>query len=138
MKKFIIFCLSMLLVTCAMLQGDEISIQKITDRNDLPESFCSAIEEGDFLVSDGKYLILIGGTSRNLQSILNYPAGDAMGCIIGFVPGGKNLVGNVLAGHPYVWIGEERQEVVRLISAGMGVGILAEMKVIDRINANNF
>ena len=111
MKKFTLFCLSVLLAMSTILMGEEISFQKITEKSQLPESFCNAFEEGDYLVSDGKYLILIGGTSRNLQSILNYPAGDAMGSIIGFAPVGKNLVGNVLAGPPIVWIGEERQEV---------------------------
>ena len=111
MKKFTLFCLSVLLAMSTILMGEEISFQKITEKSQLPESFCNAFEEGDYLVSDGKYLILIGGTSRNLQSILNYPAGDAMGSIIGFAPVGKNLAGNVLAGPPIVWIGEERQEV---------------------------
>jgi hypothetical protein len=95
-----------------ILSGEDFTIQKITEKGDLPESFCTASEKGDFFVSDGKYLILFGGTSRNLQSILNYPAGNAMGSIIGFVPAGKNLVGNLIAGTPVVWVGQERQEVV--------------------------
>jgi hypothetical protein len=111
MNKFTVFCLTLLLVMSTILLGEEISVQKIAETWDLPESFCNAFEKGDYLVSDGKYLILIGGTSRNLQSNLNYPVGDAMGTIIGFVPAGKNLAGNLIAGAPVVWIGEERQEV---------------------------
>ncbi|UCE39736.1 MAG: PHP domain-containing protein [Candidatus Aminicenantes bacterium] len=111
MKKFFISCLSVMLITGSFLLSQEITMQKITEKSDLPEGFCTAFEDGDYLVSDGKYLILIGGTSRNLQTVLNYPAGDAMGCIIGFVPAGKNLVGNVLLGAPIVRIDGERQEV---------------------------
>jgi hypothetical protein len=100
-----------MLITGSFLLGEEFTIQKISEKGDLPESFCPAFEEGDYLVSDGKYLILIGGSSRMLQSILNYPAGDAMGSIIGFVPAGKKLAGNLIAGTPFVRINEEIQEV---------------------------
>jgi hypothetical protein len=111
MKKLIAMGLFVFLIFGSSVYAQEIAVKTIADENDLPESFCSAFERGDYLVSDGKYLVLIGGTTRNLQSILNYPAGDALGSIIGFVPAGKNLMGNVLAGPPIVWIGEERQEV---------------------------
>ncbi len=111
MKKFILWCLFFLLIIGSSLFAQDIVMKTIADKNELPESFCSAFVKGDYLVSDGKCLILIGGTSRDLQSILNYPAGDAMGSIIGFVPAGKNLTGNLIAGAPIVWIGEERQEV---------------------------
>lgn len=114
MKKFILSFLSVLSVMMIMgsfLLGKELTIQKITEKGDLPESFCTSVEDGDYLVSDGKYLILIGGSSRTLQSILNYPAADAMGSIIGFVPAGKKAVGDLIAGTPYVWIDEKKQEV---------------------------
>ena len=97
MKKCILCFLSvsLVLILCSFLSGEELTVRKITDKTDLPESFSSAFEEGDYLVANGKYLILIGGSSRTLQSVLNYPAGDAMGSIIGFVPAGKNLVGDL-------------------------------------------
>ena len=111
MKRFIVLGLFFLLSIGPSLWAQEIEVKTIADVNDLPERFCPVFEKGDYLISDGKYLILIGGTSRNLQSILNYPAGNAMGSIIGFVPAGKNLTGNLIAGAPIVWIDEERQEV---------------------------
>jgi hypothetical protein len=111
MRKFFISCLSVMLIIGSFLFGEEFTIQKITEKGDLPESFCTSVEEGDYFLSDGKYLILIGGSSRTLQSILNYPAADAMGSIIGFVPAGKNLVGDMIVGTPYVRIDEKRQDV---------------------------
>jgi hypothetical protein len=111
MKKFFIVCLSGMLILGSYLRGEELIVQKMTDKTDLPESICLEFVEGDYLVSDGKFLALIGGSSRTLQSILNYPAADAMGAIIGFVPAGKGLVGNVIAGTPYVSIGGKKQEV---------------------------
>jgi len=111
MRRFFISCLSVMLIMGSFLLGEELTIQKISKKNDLPENFCTAFEEGDYLLSDGKFLVLIGGSSRTLQSILNYPAADAMGSIIGFVPAGKNLVGDMIAGAPYVWIDGKRQDV---------------------------
>lgn len=128
MKKHILSFLCVTLFIGSFLIAQESTVQKITQTSDLPEAFCSAFEEGDYLISDGKYLVLIGGTSRNLQSVLNYPAGDAMGSIIGFVPAGKNLKGNLLAGTPVVWIGEERQEItydsIKPVSVGGAEGAM--------------
>lgn len=111
MKKFFILCLSGMMILGFHLRGEELNVQKITDKTDLPESICTEFEAGDYLISDGKFLTLIGGTSRTLQSILNYPAADAMGAIIGFIPAGKGLVGNVIAGTPYIFIDGKKQEV---------------------------
>lgn len=111
MRKFTLTGLSVILIMGSFLSGEEITIRKISKKSDLPENFCTAFREGDYLVSDGRYLILMGGTSRNLQSILNFPAADALGCIVGFVPAGKNLTGDLIAGAPRVRIGEERYDI---------------------------
>ena len=78
MRAFILSSLSLMLIMFSFLWGEEFTIQKITQSSDLPENFCTSVEPGDYLLSDGKYLILIGGSSRMLQSVLNYPAGDAI------------------------------------------------------------
>lgn len=111
MNKFFLSFLAVALIMGTFLQGEECKILKITDESDLPEKFCHSWQKGDYLVSDGKYLILIGASSRTLQSILNYPVGNAMGSIIGFVPAGKGLVGDVIAGPPDLRINDERQEI---------------------------
>ena len=111
MKKFSFFCISVMLIVSSFLMGEDITVRKISEKRDLPENFCTAFQEGDYLVSDGKYLILIGGTSRNLQSILNYPAADALGSIIGFAPSGKKLTGDLMTGTPVVRIDGKRYEI---------------------------
>ncbi len=101
----------MTLITCSFHFGEELTVRKIAEKSDLPEDFCTSFEEGDYLVSDGKFLVLIGGSSRMLPSILNYPSANAMGSIIGFVPAGKSLVGDMIAGTPTVWIDEKRLDI---------------------------
>jgi len=140
MQKLILSCLSVMLIMGSFLFGEEFIVQKIAKKGDLPESFCTAVEEGDYFVSDGKYLILIGGSSRMLQSVLNYPVSDAMGSIIGFVPAGKSLVGNLIAGAPVIRINEERQEVkydsIQPVSAEGAKGTLA-IEAIAPFEGNN-
>ena len=101
----------LLLVFPLLLQGGEFQVKVIADEGDLPEKFCSVWKKGDVLVSDGKYLVLIGGTSRILQTVLNYPAADAKGNIIGFAPEGKNLVSDMLVGSPYLRIDDKRKYI---------------------------
>ncbi len=111
MKNFRALGLMLLFLSTSFLYSGEFEIRTIADKNDLPEKFCTLGEKGDYFISDGKYLILIGGSPRTLYSILNYPAADAMGSIIGFAPAGKNLVGDTIIGSPYLWIGEKRKYI---------------------------
>ncbi len=101
----------LLLVFPLLLQGEGFQIKVITDEGDLPEKFCSLWKKGDVLISDGKYLVLIGGTPRTLQTVLNYPAADTKGNIIGFAPEGKNLVSDMLVGSPYLRIDDKRKYI---------------------------
>lgn len=111
MRKFIALSLFLLSAIGSPLSAQNLEVKTVADESGLPERFCTAFQAGDHLVSDGEYLILFGGTSRNLQTVLNYPAADALGCIIGFAPAGKNLAGNMLMGAPVVRIDDERKEV---------------------------
>ena len=111
MKKICLISFLLFILSTSLLSGEEFEIKTIADKMDLPEKFCTLGEKGDYFISDGKYLILIGGTSRTLYSILNYPAADAMGSIIGFAPTGKNLVGDTIIGSPYFRIDEERKPI---------------------------
>jgi len=45
----------------------------------------------DHVISFGNNLAVIGASSQIFQSILNYPIADTRGCLISFVPAGKNL-----------------------------------------------
>lgn len=94
MKKFSKKGLSLLILGLVLplaLHAD-IEIKIIKSEQDLPERFCSIWQKGDFVVTDGRTLILIGGVPRSLKSTGgNYPAPNAMGSILSIVPAGKNL-----------------------------------------------
>ena len=92
-----------------LLQAAEFQVKVIKSEDDLPEKFCSQWEKGDFLISDGKNLTLIGGAKRRLKDLTNYPEGDAMGSIISFVPAGKKIASNLNIGSPYIRIERKRE-----------------------------
>ena len=109
LKKLHLFALCLFFPL--ILQGGEWQFKIVADEADVPEEFCTEWRKGDYLLTDGEYLILFGGSSRTMQSILNYPVADAMGSIIGFAPAGKNLLGNLIAGSPYLRINGKKQTV---------------------------
>ena len=94
MKKYILTSLSLLIIGVILpraLQAD-IEVKIIKSEQDLPERFCRIWQKGDFIVIDGRTLILIGGVPRPLKATGgNYPAPNAMGSILSIVPAGKNL-----------------------------------------------
>lgn len=92
-------------------RASEFKVKRTAQEEDLPEKFTSSWKKGDYLVTDGKYFVLIGGSSRMLQSILNYPAGDALGSILSFVPAGRKAANDLVIGPPYVRIDKKRKYV---------------------------
>jgi hypothetical protein len=94
MKKSIIAGLSLFMLGLILpiaLHAD-IEVKVVKSEQDLPERFCGIWQKGDFVVTDGRTLILIGGIPRPLKSPSgNYPAPNAMGSILSIVPAGKNL-----------------------------------------------
>lgn len=107
MKKLIIFTLLIFSLLPFFLQAKEFQIKIIKTAEDLPENFCTIWEKGDYLISDGKYLALLGGTARSLKDILNFPSSNALGSIISFVVAGENLVSNLSIGSPIIRIREK-------------------------------
>jgi hypothetical protein len=91
-----------LLLIPVLLLGSEFQVKIIQSEDDLPEKFCSIWKAGDFLVSDGENLAIIGGVKRYIKSSTNYPAADALGSIIGFAPAGKKLKSDLIAGAPAI------------------------------------
>jgi len=100
--------LFVLSILSGLLKGQEFEVKVLNSAKDLPENFCTLGKKGDYFITDGKYLILIGGTERTLQTILNYPAADAKGSLIGFAPAGENLVSDMIVGSPYLRIKDKR------------------------------
>ncbi len=80
----------------------EIRVKVIQGPADLPEPFCELAQKGDFLIADGSYEFLVGGTARWLKNIINYPDANAMGSILSLVPAGKHLRDRVNIGSPII------------------------------------
>jgi len=54
------------------LNAAEFRMITIKQAEDLQEEFCRVWKKGDFLISDGDNLALIGGTPRSLKTSLTY------------------------------------------------------------------
>lgn len=95
-----------ILILCVsiFLQGEGFEVKVTGSRADLPEPFSALWKKGDILVSDGRNLILFGGTERVLKSYYKYPIEHTLGAVLGFVPEGKNLKSNIVIGSPYIRI----------------------------------
>jgi hypothetical protein len=91
--------------------GAEFQMKVIKSGNDLPEKFCTIWKSGDYLISNGKNLALIGGVKRYLKTDTNYPVADALGCLISLVPAGKKLEGDLIVGAPVIRIQDKKEGV---------------------------
>ncbi|MFB0517974.1 MAG: CehA/McbA family metallohydrolase [Acidobacteriota bacterium] len=107
-KPFLPILTIFLLFIPFLLQAAEVQVKVINDANDLPEKFCRIWAKGDLLISDGKHLAVIGGVNRPLHDILNFPASNAMGSILSFVPAGSSLVSDLSIGSPAISIKNKR------------------------------
>ena len=90
------------------IQAAEFQVKIIESADDLPEKFCPIWEKGDYLITDGEYLILIGGTSRRLYSNNYYYIADAKGSLISMVPAGKKQKSKMAVGAPDLRIDGKR------------------------------
>jgi len=87
-----------------LLLGEEFEVKSIQSSGDLPEKICKQWKRGDFLISDGKYLALIGNEARPLKPTLSNPRANARGSILSFVPAGMNLMSDLGIGAPVIKI----------------------------------
>ncbi len=100
-----------ILFISSLLFSAEFQMKVIKGEDDLPEKFCPIWKSGDYLISDGKKLALIGGVKRYLKSSTNYPVADALGCIISLAPAGKKLESELIVGAPVLRIQDEKEDV---------------------------
>ncbi len=100
-----------ILLIPALLIGAEFQMKVIKGKDDLPEKFCTIWKSGDYLISNGKNLALIGGVKRYLKTDTNYPVADALGCIISLAPAGKKLKSDLIIGAPVIRIQDKKQDV---------------------------
>lgn len=129
LKKISLFLL--ILFIPLFLQA-EVLVKTIKSAEDLPEAFCTNWKIGDFLISDRKYFILIGGIPRPQKTLTNYPAphaANAMGSILSFVPAGKNAQSNLNIGSPVMRIANKSDYItyssVRPLQAKSGANTLS-------------
>ena len=92
-----------------LLQGAEFEVKVIKSAVDVPEQFNTLWKAGDVLVSDGKNLIIFGGTDRVLKSYYKYPIEHTLGSILGYVPKGKGFKSDLVIGSPYIRIKNKRR-----------------------------
>jgi hypothetical protein len=62
--------------------------------------FSSLAQKGDYLLSDGTSLILLGASPRQVVTSANYPHGQAMGSLLGFGPSDRTISGDLSFGAP--------------------------------------
>jgi hypothetical protein len=100
-----------ILILCVpiLLIGAEFEVKVIKNAADLPEPFNTFWKEGDVLVSDGKNLVLFGGTDRVLRSYYQYPIEHTLGSVLGYVPKGKGTKSDLVVGSPYIRIKNKSQ-----------------------------
>ncbi|MBD3413346.1 MAG: hypothetical protein GF421_02820 [Candidatus Aminicenantes bacterium] len=84
---------------------------KIGSQQDLPEDFSRLWEKGDYVIKWGEELVLLGGVSRKLYSVLNYPTADAKGVLLSLVPSGKGLSSDLVIGVPYLRAGGDSERI---------------------------
>ena len=107
-KSATISILLILFLLPLSIQSAEFQVTIIESEDDLPEKFCSIWEKGDYLITDGEFLILIGGTSRRLYDHDYYYIADARGSLISMVPAGKKQKSNMAIGAPDLRIDGKR------------------------------
>src|SRR4030067_1285854 len=98
------FFLLLFLFSPFVLLASEFQIKVIKSAADLPEKFSEEWKPGDYLISEGKNIVLMGGTERVLKSYYQYPIEHTLGSMLSCVPAGKNLHNELVIGAPYIRI----------------------------------
>lgn len=94
------------------LQGADLTVKVVQSESDLPEKFSAIWKPGDLAASDGRFLLLIGGSRRPQITPTGAPAPDAMGSILGFIPAGQGLRAAVNIGAPQLRIGTKTEHAI--------------------------
>lgn len=90
---------AVILLTATLLGTPQWKV--LEEADDLPEAFCSTWQEGDYLITFGRHMAIFGGVSRPMYSVLNYPIGNGIGCLISLAPSGAGTQSDICLGSPY-------------------------------------
>jgi hypothetical protein len=112
MKRFAKSVLILFVVLVAFRASARADVRLVSRAEDLPEKFSTAWAKGDLLVTMDGALALVGGTRRPMRSPMNYPAGNAMGSVLAFVPSGRGLVNDINIGAPVLLFGKKPEYLV--------------------------
>ncbi len=104
--------LFLLLLAPPVLLHAGLEVRVIKGPDDLPAKFSSFAQKGDFFLSDGEFYALLGGSPRRIVTSANYPYGNAMGSLLGFVPARENISGDLNIGSPVVRVEEKTRHIV--------------------------
>ena len=99
-KKYILAALAVAFLTGSYLRSAEFEVKVVQSTADLPPGFSTLAQEDDYLLSDGKYLVLLGASPRLVVTSGNYPHGQAMGSVLGLGPAGGGACGDLNFGAP--------------------------------------
>jgi hypothetical protein len=102
----------------------EPAVRIIQGPQDVPDGFSSLARKDDFLIFDGQNYAVLGATPRQVITSANYPYGQAMGSLLGFIPGaGAAAVNDLNVGAPVLRVGNKTHhlgysELVQVKEAG--------------------
>jgi hypothetical protein len=131
-KKNLLAIMIASLLSGPILLRAAFEVRTIKGPEDLPEKFSSLAQKGDILLADGKYFLLIGASPRLLITSSNYPTGNAMGSLLGFIPAAKSGAGDLNIGGPVLrfkdktrYVVYNRLDPVKTASGGQNAGFEA-------------
>ncbi len=100
--------LSASLLPASVRQGTAPAVKVIQGPEDVPNGFTSLARKGDLLVFDGRIYAVLGASARSIITSVNYPYGQAMGSLLGFVPADRvPAAGDLNLGAPVLRIGDK-------------------------------
>jgi hypothetical protein len=103
-KASVLAMLAVVMLSGPFLHSAEFEVKVVQSPADLPPGFSTLAQQGDYLLSDGKCLVLLGASPRLVVTSDNYAHGQAMGSLIGLGPLGRNVSGDLNFGAPVLRI----------------------------------
>jgi hypothetical protein len=123
-KRRLLTALAAVILTGPFLCGAGFEVKVVQSPADLPPGFSTLAQKGDYLLSDGKYLVLLGASPRLVVTSGNYPHGQAMGSVLGLGPAGRGVCGDLNFGAPVLRVKDKTHYVAysRLDQGPAGAG----------------
>jgi len=123
-ERRLLTALAAIFLTGPFLCGAGFEVKVVQSPADLPSGFSTLAQKGDYLLSDGKYLVLLGASPRLVVTSGNYPHGQAMGSVLGLGPAGRAVCGDLNFGAPVLRVKDKTHYVAysRLDQGPAGAG----------------